>query len=388
MNRPGEPWAETQDPRRQKADLSRTVAAAWARAVIGTSYVPMTVPEVEELLHGLVQQLQVLLRDEPFTPDAGGEIGSRLVDAHFTNPRALSRTIAILLTAPEQVFGSGELARRWQLLVAALTEGYAAKLVERVRREQQEIITAALTARDEAEQALLASESRLERAREDFIATVSHELRTPLTPIKGYLHTLRNKGDAIDGDRRAEYYRVMLDQVEQLEALIEDLLAAAGLQHSNFSVALQVVDVADVIERALNNIPVQSTRHFSWNRDGGAGLAFCDPIRLQQVVANLLSNADKYSPQGEPVIVSAGRNGDTTEIVVRDFGPGIPPDLAEAVFEPFRRLGPTPTRGTGLGLHIARRLTEGMNGRIWVDDDKQRGTSVHVTMPRIPGDDQ
>lgn len=382
MSSPGEAFPVGKDPPTPKADLSQTVAASWARTVIGTSYVPMSSPEVEELLRGLLEQLRSLLPAEPFAPEAGREIGARLVDAHFTNPRTLSQTIAILLTVPEQVSGSGELARRWPLLVAAAAEGYAAKLVDLVRREQQEIITAALAARDDAEQALRASEIRRERAREDFIATVSHELRTPLTPIKGYLRTLQVNGDSIDDDRRADYYRVMLSQVDQLEGLIEDLLAVAGLEHPHFRVTLQDVDVIDVIERALENIPLDSTRRFAWSRDGRATMALCDPNRLQQVIANLLSNADKYSPVGQPVIISAGDQGEAIEIVVHDNGPGIPPDQAEAVFEPFRRLGPTPVRGTGLGLYIARRLTEAMNGRIWVGGDGEPGTSVHVTLPR------
>jgi len=385
VNRPGDVCAVGTDAPTAKADLSRTVAAWWAQAVIGTSYVPMTSPEVEELMHALFQQLQILVSAEPFTPEAGREIGAEIVDAHFTNPKTLSQTIAILLAVPGPVSGSGEPARRWPLLIAAVAEGYAAKLVDRVRREQQEIINAALTAREDAERALQASEIRLERAREDFIATISLELRTPLTPIKGYLRTLQKTGDAIDGEQRAQYYRVMIGQVEQLEGLIEDLLAAAGLQHPHFSVTFQVVDVADVIERALENVSAEGTRRFSWRRDGRATLAVCDPIHLQQVVANLLSNADKYSPEGEPVIISAGDNGDVVEIVVHDFGPGIPPDQAEAVFEPFRRLGPPPTRGTGLGLYIARRLTEAMNGRIWVDDGTEPGTSVHVAVPGIIG---
>lgn len=385
MNRPGEVCAVGTGAPTAKADLSRTVAGSWAKAVIGTSYVPMTSPEVEELMHGLFAQLQILVNAEPFSSEAGREIGAEIVDAHFTNPKTLSQTIAILLAVPGPVSGSGEPARRWQLLIAAVSEGYAAKLVDRVRQQQQEIINAALTARDDAERALQASEIRLDRAREDFIATISHELRTPLTPIKGYLRTLQNNGDAIDGEQRAQYYRVMIGQVEQLEGLIEDLLAAAGVQHPHFSVTFQVVDVADVIERALENASADDTRHFSWRRNGQATLAVCDPIRLQQVVANLLSNADKYSPEGEPVVISAGDNGDAVEIVVHDFGPGIPPQQAEAVFEPFRRLGPPPTRGTGLGLYIARRLTEAMNGRIWVADGTEPGTSVHVAVPRIIG---
>jgi signal transduction histidine kinase len=98
------------------------------------------------------------------------------------------------------------------------------------------------------------------------------------------------------------------------------------------------------------------------------------------VIANLLHNADLYSTVGSPVHVSARRLPETVEIVVRDFGPGIPPELADTVFEPFHRVERGPTPGTGLGLHIARRLIEGMNGHIWLTD-ADPGASFHIALP-------
>ena len=135
-----------------------------------------------------------------------------------------------------------------------------------------------------------------------------------------------------------------------------------------------------VVKRALEGADPDSTHPFRWLGDDDVGTALCDPMRLRQVMASLLRNAALYATTGEPVHVSAHRHDGTVEIQVRDFGPGIPADQAEAVFEPFRRLGRGSAPGAGLGLHIARRLVEGMNGKIW-ETDAGPGARFHVTVP-------
>jgi signal transduction histidine kinase len=130
-------------------------------------------------------------------------------------------------------------------------------------------------------------------------------------------------------------------------------------------------------------------RRVEFEHPDGLALSVCDPARLQQVVSNLLSNADKYSPPESPVAVSVRRVGETVEFTVRDHGAGIPEESREAVFEPFHRLGDHMTRGvpgTGLGLHIARRLVEAMGGLIWVDDASDGGAAFHVTLPALAAD--
>jgi two-component system sensor histidine kinase KdpD len=256
-----------------------------------------------------------------------------------------------------------------------------------VRREQQEILEAAFTARAQAEQALRSTERRLERAREDFITTVSHELNTPLTPIKGYLHMLRSRDASLSPEQRQHCYAVMIDQAELLASLVQDLLGAAELQHVGFSVRMRTVEVREVIEKALQTVPPEAQHRFGFRSEGELGMARCDPVRLQQVIANLLSNAQKYSPGDQPVHLSACRKGDVVHIAVRDFGPGVAPELAEAVFDPFRRLGNSPTRGAGLGLHIARRLIEAMHGKIWLDTGTAPGALFCLTVPAVSADE-
>ena len=224
-----------------------------------------------------------------------------------------------------------------------------------------------------------------QEAKEDFIATVSHELRTPLTPIKGYLKLLQRPGFCDDVARRETVLATLVEQAGQLERLVEDLLSVSRMRHGEFGVELGVADVRGVVQRAVRDLGIGSTRVVEQPLLTTPVLARCDPARLQQVLANLLSNADKYSPVGEPVLVQVLRHGSgTVEITVTDCGEGVQPEAREWVFEPFRRLGnhlTRTTRGTGLGLHIARQLIEAMAGRIWVDGEPGAGATFHVAVP-------
>ncbi len=221
-------------------------------------------------------------------------------------------------------------------------------------------------------------------AKEDFIATVSHELRTPLTPIKAYLKMLQRPGFGDDVTRREGVLVTLVEQAGQLERLVEDLLSVSRMRHGEFDVELTVADVRDVVQRAARDLGSGSARPVQQRLPGTPALARCDPARLQQVVANLLSNADKYSPAGEPVLVQVRQHGATVTISVTDRGAGVSPEARERVFEPFQRLGDhrtRTTRGTGLGLHIARQLVHAMAGHIWVDGEPGAGASFHVAVP-------
>ena len=331
------------------------------------------------------------MRAAPFDPEPARGIGVRMVGAHLTSPLALSRTVSALLAAPETLTrASQDHGDRWGRLVAAVAEGYSAALRDKVLRDQQEIIEAAFVARDHAESARWEAERQLEQTREDFIATVSHELRTPLTPIKGYLRLLLSHGHEIGEPQREEFYRVMLSQADLLEHLADDLRSATHASEAQFRVRLDAVDMPAVVKEALDAVDPASPREFRWVGDDATGKARCDPVRLRQVLSALLRNADLYATVGEPVEVSARRlAGDGSmqalpdewvELVVRDYGPGIPADQVEAVFEPFRRLGQGAEPGSGLGLHIARRLTEAMHGTIW-HTDAHPGSAFHLRLP-------
>ncbi|MDX6229181.1 MAG: hypothetical protein QOI76_2571 [Frankiales bacterium] len=228
------------------------------------------------------------------------------------------------------------------------------------------------------------AQREVEQAKQDFIATVSHELRTPLTPIKGYLTLLLRPDFLPDQAKRDGLLSMMLEQTGQLERLVDDLLSVSRMQHGEFNVRLEHCDVREVVRRATRDFSSGSDRPVEVRLPDNPATAVCDPSRLQQVVGNLLSNAEKYSPPGLPVHVLVRIGAHEVELSVRDEGDGVPIDQREVVFEPFRRLGDaltSTTRGTGLGLHIARQLIEAMSGRIWVDGTPGEGAVFHITAP-------
>jgi len=223
------------------------------------------------------------------------------------------------------------------------------------------------------------------QAKEEFLATVSHELRTPLTSLRGWVSTLlRPEFQPTEEDRREIHERLM-HQTGRLQRLIEDVLSVSAMDRGQFVVQTVPVGIDEVIEKSLaefrRQVPDRPVEHI---RAGLAGTAMADAGRVEQVINNLVSNADKYSPAGTGIEVRVARDGDNVVVSVSDSGVGIPEDQREAVFERFHRRGHHMTReapGTGLGLHIARRLVEAMGGRIWVDSHLGEGSTFTFTLP-------
>ena len=220
------------------------------------------------------------------------------------------------------------------------------------------------------------------------MATVSHELRTPLTSLKGFLLTLLRPDFDPPDELVREYHGRMLNQARRLQRLIEDLLSVSHLESGEFGIEATAVNVDEVVEKVLQDLSLSDLgRPVEHRRAGLTAMAVADAVRLEQIVANLVSNAHKYSPPGEPITITVERVSDRVLVKVTDAGPGIPEDQQEAVFERFRRLGHHLTRaqgGTGLGLYIARRLVEAMGGRIWVESRLGAGSTFQFHIPAAP----
>jgi PAS domain S-box-containing protein len=236
-----------------------------------------------------------------------------------------------------------------------------------------------VVARDDTER------KKLQDDKDGWIAQVSHELRTPLTPIKGFLHTLQRRDAQFTTEDRQRIYEVMLREEQRLEDLVAGLLQATTLDQRGLVVVPELVDwPAVVIEQTDLYRRNDPTRAFTVTVDPTVGQVVADPNLATGILANLLSNALKYSPEGSPIVVTASVDGDRVITTVIDEGPGVPPGDRERIFEKFTRLGDhltRPQQGVGLGLFIARRSLDEMGGEIWCDERPGGGARFGFSLP-------
>ena len=236
-----------------------------------------------------------------------------------------------------------------------------------------------VVARDDTER------KKLQDDKDGWIAQVSHELRTPLTPIKGFLHTLQRRDAEFETDQRQRIYEVMVREEQRLEDLVNALLQATTIDRRAVVVVPEALDwpslLRDQAELYQRNDP---TRAVQVVVDPDVHAVVADANLAAGVVANLLSNALKYSPPGSEIEVRARREGVQVVTTVTDRGPGVPPGDRERIFDKFTRLGDhltRPQQGVGLGLYIARSSVEQMGGRIWCADAPSGGATFGFTLP-------
>ncbi|UJR83478.1 ATP-binding protein [Sandaracinus amylolyticus] len=223
------------------------------------------------------------------------------------------------------------------------------------------------------------------RAKDEFLSTLSHELRTPLNAIVGWSHLLRT--GALQGTQMQRALEAIDRNAKVQKRLIDDLLDFSRMVSGKLGVNDGVVDLAELVTSAVDSIrPAAEAKRLQLStRLEARPLVSGDPDRLHQVIANLLSNATKFTgPRGRvEVVVRASE--DHAELEVRDDGVGIDPTLLPHVFERYRQADGSTTRrhgGLGLGLAIARAIVEMHGGRIeaW-SEGIGRGTSMRVSLP-------
>ena len=238
-------------------------------------------------------------------------------------------------------------------------------------------------ARAEAELARQAAE-RANLAKSQFVTALSHELRTPLQAIAGFTENLQNI------DLTANQRRVALEHISIASAhilsIVDDVLDLARVEADAMPIELTDVDAADVISTSLALMQPVADRHTVTVEQTGPVLHVrADRRRLQQVILNLVSNAIRFSPPGGVVRVETRSANAIATIHVTDQGPGIPAELLARLFVPFDRLGADAGRegGAGLGLVLARRLTEAMSGTLDLISTVGIGTHITVTLPCV-----
>jgi two-component system sensor histidine kinase KdpD len=234
---------------------------------------------------------------------------------------------------------------------------------------------------DEAAKAQTAMES--ERLRGALLSSLSHDLRTPLSSIMGAVTSLRQLGDKMPAESRRDLLATIEEETARLSRFVSNLLDMTRLEAGALNAKRDLVDVGDAVRNAVAHARANFPgRHIEVSLTADLPLVRGDATLVEQIVFNLLDNADKYVPVGLPTEVAAFAQGRKVVISVTDKGPGIPPAELERVFEKFHRVAPGDGRpaGTGLGLSICRGLASAMDGSIRAESPVADGKGTRIVM--------
>ncbi|MDQ6897077.1 MAG: DUF4118 domain-containing protein, partial [Actinomycetota bacterium] len=255
-----------------------------------------------------------------------------------------------------------------QRLVGAFTSHAAAVLTR--RRLLEEASRARGLARDN-------------RSRTALLAAVSHDLRTPLAGIKAAVSSLRQQDVRFSPEDEAALLESVEASADRLGVLIGNLLDMSRIQTGSIAPHADELSLDDVVAQAT--MPLPDADRVRTRFDEGLPPVWADAGLLDRVLANVLENAVRHSPGRREVVVQAGRLKDRVQIRIVDRGPGVDAAARERIFAPFQRGGDAPRGdGVGLGLAVARGLTEAMDGTLWAEDTPGGGLTIAIDLPMAP----
>jgi signal transduction histidine kinase len=230
----------------------------------------------------------------------------------------------------------------------------------------------------ESAQGEILEQRRMEQLKNDFISVISHEVRTPLTSIHGALNLLKS---GLGGELNPQGVK-LLDAAyrnsQRLVRLVNDLLDLQRIESGTMTFNLRPVELRSLLEQAIEACQAHAgqlqTRLVLQRAPTGLRVRV-DSDRMMQVMTNLLSNAAKFSPRGETVVVEAVRQDSAVRVQVTDRGPGVPTEFRGRIFQKFAQAAPTPERGgSGLGLSITKAIVEHMSGHVGFESEPGRTT--------------
>jgi PAS domain S-box-containing protein/excisionase family DNA binding protein len=248
----------------------------------------------------------------------------------------------------------------------------------RAEQEREMLLAREQHARAETEAAL--------RLRDEFLSIASHELRTPLATLKGHAQLVLRRLDRVgqlEPQRAVAALQAIVGQSDKLERLLGQLLDVSRLEGGKLALERQPTDVVALVELVVSAAQTRDESHPITLAATSSVEAEVDPLRLEQVLTNLLDNASKYSPADSPIQVMVSQStGDTLEIAVRDHGIGIPPQRRELIFERFYQAhGDGHKSGLGLGLYVSRQIVELHGGKLTAEFPSDGGSRFVVRLP-------
>jgi signal transduction histidine kinase len=227
-----------------------------------------------------------------------------------------------------------------------------------------------------------------ERRKDEFMSMASHELKTPVTSLKGFTNVLQRRLTK-QGDAQGLHYLSRMDaQLDRLTALINDLLDIARMQSGKLTLREEAFALDALIEETVENVQAATSTHHLLI-EGQTGMqVFGDYERMGQVFVNLFTNAIKYSPRADKVIVRLAREQDQAQAIVsvQDFGIGIDKAHHERLFERFYQVTDPEEKtypGLGIGLYISSEIVARHHGHMWVESCKGEGATFSVALPLL-----
>jgi K+-sensing histidine kinase KdpD len=231
--------------------------------------------------------------------------------------------------------------------------------------------------------ASLEAKRRLDSLQEDFISTISHELLTPLGFIKGYATTLLREDTDWDEQTRREFLTIIDEESDRLRELIDNLLDSSRLQAGTLHLACQPIRVDTLLKDITLRIrSLHESLKVELKINSYGLMIQADPTRLAQVFDNITNNAIKYAP-GSPIQITLDQKDQKACIAIHDYGPGIPHEHLDKLFQRFYRVpgSSNSVHGTGLGLYICRKIIQAHGGEIEAESEVGAGITFIIRLP-------
>jgi PAS domain S-box-containing protein len=224
----------------------------------------------------------------------------------------------------------------------------------------------------------------LQQQKDDFIGIASHELKTPVTSIKAYTQVLEKMLTKKGELKEAEMISRMDGQINRLTSLIGDLLDVTKINSGKLQFNDREFEFTPMVKELIEDLQRTTDKHTLTEKYGHDGIVFGDKERIGQVISNLITNAIKYSPNTDRIIIETTLKNNEITLCVQDFGIGIPKDKLDKVFEQFYRVSGDMQHtfpGLGLGLYISSEIIKREGGRIWVNSIEGKGSTFCFALP-------
>ncbi|UTI44327.1 cell wall metabolism sensor histidine kinase WalK [Niallia sp. RD1] len=231
----------------------------------------------------------------------------------------------------------------------------------------------------------ITKEYEVDRMKSEFVSTVSHELRTPLASILGFTELMINR--ELKVEKQKKYLQTIYGEAKRLTSLINDFLDIQRMEAGKQTYEKKNIDLLPILERVKDNLSINTPSHIiQINQLVEETMVIGDKAKMEQVMANLLSNAIKYSPNGGKIEINIYKELDQLRVAFKDEGLGIPETAMDKLFTKFYRVDNTDRRkigGTGLGLSIVQEIMNAHDGKVMVESEYGKGSTLTLVFPLI-----